>query len=44
MAALKRIIKEEWNRIELGTLQKLVDSMPARLDAIAAAEGGHTKY
>jgi transposase len=44
LAGLKRIIVEEWNRIELNTLRKLVNSMPARLDAIIAAEGGHTKY
>jgi transposase len=44
LAGLKRIIREEWDRIELDTLRKLVDSMPRRLDAVEAANGGNTKY
>jgi transposase len=42
--ALKRIIREEWEAIEMKTLRSLVDSMPRRLDAIIAADGGPTKY
>jgi hypothetical protein len=44
VAALKRIIREEWNAISLNTLQSLVDSMPRRLAALIANEGGSTKY
>lgn len=42
--ALKRIIREEWEAIPLKTLQSLADSMPRRLEAIIAANGGATKY
>jgi transposase len=42
--ALKRMIREEWNNIKLETVRQLVDSMPARLAAIVAAEGGHTSF
>jgi len=41
---LKRIIREEWAAIEPERLQRLVDSMTDRLNAVLAANGGHTKY
>jgi transposase len=44
MDGLKRIIEEEWAAIPAELLQKLVDSMPARLAAILEADGGYTKY
>jgi hypothetical protein len=42
--ALRRIIREEWQAIELETLQSLVDSMPRRLAAVIANAGGPTNY
>lgn len=44
LAGLKRIIREEWDRIEPATLHNLVDSMSDRLNAVTAARGGHTPY
>jgi hypothetical protein len=44
LAALKRVIKEEWSAIEPDLLHRLVDSMPRRFAAVVAAQGGPTKY
>lgn len=33
-----------WNSVPLERLQSLVNSMPRRIDACIAANGGHTKY
>ena len=41
---LKRVISEEWDKIEPNTFQKLVESMPDRCQAVILAKGGHTKY
>ena len=35
---------EEWGEIELEVCQKLMESMPRRLEAVIKARGGHTKY
>ena len=43
-AALERIIREQWNAVSAETLQSLADSMPRRLAAVIAAQGGSTKY
>ena len=37
-------IKEIWEQLPLETLQTLVESMPARMQAVIEAKGGHTKY
>jgi hypothetical protein len=34
----------EWNRIPVETCQKLIESMPRRIEAVIKAKGGHTKY
>jgi transposase len=44
MDGLKRIIREEWMAIDPELLHRLVDSMPDRLAAVIAADGGPTKY
>src|SRR5882762_194679 len=35
---------EEWNKIPPETCQKLIESMPRRIQAVIKAKGGHTKY
>jgi transposase len=42
--ALKRIIREEWNKLDFQLLHKLVDSMHRRFAAVVANQGGPTKY
>jgi transposase len=37
-------VGEEWNKISPETCQKLVESMPRRIQAVIKAKGGHTKY
>jgi transposase len=44
MDGLKRIIREEWMAIDPELLHRLADSMPDRLAAVIAADGGPTKY
>lgn len=41
---LIRFLTEEWECIPRDTVEKLVDSMPRRIEAVLAAKGGHTKY
>jgi transposase len=41
---LKTRISAVWDNIEQEVLQKLVHSMPRRLEAVIAAKGGPTKY
>jgi transposase len=42
--ALKRIIREEWAKLDLSFLRNLVDSMPRRFAAVVANQGAPTKY
>jgi hypothetical protein len=44
VANLFRTLKDEWDRIPVETLEKLVDSMPARIDAVIAAKGYPTHF
>lgn len=41
---LKQRLQEEWANIPCDYLQKLVSSMPKRLNAVIKAKGLHTKY
>jgi transposase len=41
---LFRVVKEEWEKIELQEIQKLVLSMPGRLQQVLDRDGGHTDY
>ena len=34
----------EWNKIPAERCQRLIESMPRRLQAVIKAKGGHTKY
>lgn len=40
---LWRVMQEEWDTIDQRVLDKLVDKMPKRVEAVITAEGGHTK-
>ncbi len=42
--SLKKVILEEWKKIDLAKCCQLVNSMPRRLGAIIKNHGGHTKY
>ena len=37
-------VAEEWNQITPETCQRLIESMPRRVQAVIKAKGGHTKY
>jgi transposase len=39
----ERLVKE-WNGIPAEVCQKLIESMPRRIEAVIKAKGGHTKY
>jgi Transposase/DDE superfamily endonuclease len=41
---LFKACQEAWNQLDIEYLRGLVDSMPARIDAVIAAKGGMTKY
>jgi hypothetical protein len=40
----KNAILQEWESLDLSTLEKLVESMPRRRQAVMKAKGWHTKY
>jgi len=44
MAAVRVAILEEWNGITIDEIWRVVDNMPQRVQAVLAAEGGHTKW
>lgn len=37
-------VEEQWNKIEAGVCQNLIESMPSRIEAVLEAKGGYTKY
>ena len=37
-------VVEDWNNIPPETCQRLIESMPRRIEAVIKAKGGHTKY
>ena len=37
-------VAEEWDQITPETCQRLIESMPRRVQAVIKAKGGHTKY
>jgi len=43
-AAMAEAIKEESHKINEVDLLTFIDSMPARIEAIIAASGGHTRW
>ena len=41
---LRRIVQEAWESITEQDLKELIESMPARCQAVIDAAGGYTKY
>lgn len=41
---LRVIVQEAWESISIEFLRELIDSMPARCQAVIDADGGHTVY
>ncbi|KIK72315.1 hypothetical protein PAXRUDRAFT_180909, partial [Paxillus rubicundulus Ve08.2h10] len=37
-------VQVEWERISASECQKLIESMPRRVEAVIKAKGGYTKY
>ncbi|KAJ3523873.1 hypothetical protein NMY22_g11245 [Coprinellus aureogranulatus] len=37
-------VKECWERLAIADIDKYIDSMPQRVDAVIEAKGGHTRY
>lgn len=44
LAALEKKLKQEWKKIPLSLLEKLIDSLPRRLEAVIRAKGGPIAY
>lgn len=44
MVEMNNAILEEWDRITEEEIFAFVDSMPKRIEAVIAAEGGHTRW
>ena len=42
--SLWQYVAEEWNKISVEVCQKLIETMPKRIQAVIEAKGGHTKY
>lgn len=43
-ASLRAAIQEEWDAIESDEIASKVDSMPERIEAVHAVNGGHTRF
>jgi hypothetical protein len=41
---LMRALVEEWEKLDIGVINHLIDSMPRRLQAVIDTKGGSTKY
>lgn len=41
---LENMLFDEWQNISLETIQNLYDSIPRRIQAVLAADGGPTRY
>ena len=44
MQELWERVEVEWDKIGADTCQKLIESMPRRVDAVIREKGGYTKY
>ncbi len=44
VAQLQEAVQKEWDAIDWYCILKLIESMPARIQAVHAAKGGHTKW
>jgi len=41
---LIRAVQEEWVKLDIKEVNRLIESMPRRLQAVIDAKGGSTKY
>ena len=41
---MKGALLEEWEKLEISTINSLINSMPYRVQALIASKGGSTKY
>ena len=41
---LKKVVKEEWEKVDMASIRNCVSSMEERLEAVVAARGGNTRY
>ena len=41
---LERVLHEEWNRISMAVVRRLISSMRRRCGAAVDSNGGHTRY
>jgi transposase len=41
---LKKVVKEEWENVDMASIRNCISSMNERLDAVVAARGGNTRY
>ena len=44
MLELWERVEEEWNKIDTAECQRLIESMPRRIQAVLKAKGGYAKY
>lgn len=44
MEEMKGALLEEWEKLEISTINSLINSMPYRVQALIASKGGSTKY
>jgi len=44
IAQYSKMIRETWTEVDQGFLHRLIESMPDRVAAVIAANGGSTKY
>lgn len=44
VATMWAAVEEAWRNITNEEIQEIVDTMPARVQAVIAARGGHTRY
>lgn len=44
VADLERALRQEWNRVPMAVIQRLISSMRRRCEAVCAVNGGHTRY
>ena len=42
--SLWNYVDEEWNKISVEVCQKLIETIPKRIQTVIEAKGGHTKY
>lgn len=41
---LAQALTDDWDALAIDTINKLIDSMPRRLNALIRARDGHTRY